>query len=515
MALTLRTKAKAKVPSTPIPTSTSGKEGGLTKTKIISELTRSPHGDLDKYLPVGLEAARTEPEFFAHLIAWNEVKGQVRDAKLALPVCQLSMLNAVAAPEGTAEHTLIDNALAHLAKQSPRDLVRALKFAKGKVSHSRVAKVAKRYVHEREKHQEWWDRTVLAHRRSMRGLYKYLRIKPSPRANAILFEGVRPAGSVFEALYLLSRVSPSGAADLILEHNLPFLSIKGALNGKVTGDLGLALVESMSPTQLVTNTKMLEDMGMSTDPAMRAAYEVKLREVAKSSKATLKTTRAAGKVSEKTGEKLKAVQEKQLDAMAVKGNWLVLADKSGSMSLAIETARQVAAILSRVVDGEVHLVFFDTAPRYINATKRDYDWISKQTELITARGGTSIGCGLHYALVNGLEVDGIAVISDANENSVPFFAPTYANYMLETGRQPPVYLYRVGQKSGAYYADTDLADSMRRDGHDMQEFDLRGGVDYASLPNIVLTMRTNRYSLVDEVYNQPLLTLDQVFSRTA
>jgi hypothetical protein len=46
---------------------------------------------------------------------------------------------------------------------------------------------------------------------------------------------------------------------------------------------------------------------------------------------------------------------------------------------------------------------------------------------------------------------------------------------------------------------------------DMQVFDLRGGIDYYSLPNLVATMRTNRYSLIDEVMAVPLLTLDKVF----
>jgi hypothetical protein len=38
-------------------------------------------------------------------------------------------------------------------------------------------------------------------------------------------------------------------------------------------------------------------------------------------------------------------------------------------------------------------------------------------------------------------------------------------------------------------------------------------IDYYSLPNIIPTMKTTRYSLVDEIMGTPLLTLKQVFNQ--
>lgn len=500
------------------PVTTQGpSEAGLSKLKAITELTRAPHGNLDEYLPVGTQAAREDPEWYAHLIAWNEKKGQVRDSKLALPVIQLADLKG---QSGVPWHTTLrENALAHLALQSPRDLLRALKWAKegAKVGHHTLARMVKRYIHEREKKVGWWDRTVLTHRKSMLSLYRYFRIKPSTRANDILFKGARPEGSPFEALATLSSMTSNDAAAAIVNHRLPFLSVMGALGGKITGDLGLAIIERMSPNELVTNSKLLERAGLSTNPAMRAAYEAKLAKPATKSslKASLKTTRAAGVVGGKLGEKLKAQQERVLDTMAVKGNWAVLADKSASMQLAIEIARQVTGILARVADGETHLVFMDTTARYLNATKREYDWVNQQTSMVQAQGGTSLGVGLAYLLERGItEIDGIVVVSDAQENNPPAFAHMYTRLCGMIGKQPPVYLYRVEPGSRSY-ADVDLAQSMKTMGHELQEFDLRGmKVDYTSLPNLVLTMRANRYSLIDEVYGVPLLTLDDVFAVT-
>jgi hypothetical protein len=44
----------------------------------------------------------------------------------------------------------------------------------------------------------------------------------------------------------------------------------------------------------------------------------------------------------------------------------------------------------------------------------------------------------------------------------------------------------------------------------MQTFDIRGGVDYYSLPNLASTMRTKTYGLVDEIMATPLLSLNDV-----
>lgn len=486
-------------------------EAGLTKNRIIAELTRSPHGDLDQYLPVGLQAAREDAEFFAHLIAWNDVNGQVRDAKVALPVVQLATMRAEYLSNGQREFK--ENALAHLARLDPRNLVRASKFAKGKTGAHGIADVVKRYLREREKRWAWWERTALAHRRSMRELYKFFRVKPSTKANQVLFLKQYPADSLFGVLQLVGRAVVAGrhseAAELIVAGKLPYLAVLGVLGGKPDPAVGMALIERMSPTDLVTNTKMLERLGVQTNAAMRAAYEAKLAQVAKSKKNTLKAAKAADVVGGKLGEKLRGAQEKAIDNLGqVKGRWLVLGDKSGSMQQAIETSRVVAATLARVAE-EVHLVFFDTSPRYIDATDKDYDKLLKETAAITANGGTSIGCGLAYIRERAIEIDGIAIVSDGAENNAPLFAREYDTYAAQFGKQVPVYLYRCrGEQSWM----GDLADTMKKAGHDMHEFDLRGGVDAYSLPNLIATMRSNRYSLVDEIMQTPLITLDSVFA---
>jgi hypothetical protein len=105
---------------------------------------------------------------------------------------------------------------------------------------------------------------------------------------------------------------------------------------------------------------------------------------------------------------------------------------------------------------------------------------------------------------SGVEVDGIAIVSDGGENNPPYFPQVYKVYTERIGKEVPVYLYHCDGERNV------LSLTMQQSGLDMQVFDLTGGVDYYSLPNLIQTMRTNRYSLVDEIMSTKLLKLADV-----
>ena len=202
---------------------------------------------------------------------------------------------------------------------------------------------------------------------------------------------------------------------------------------------------------------------------------------------------------------MRGLQDKQIASIGgPSGSWLVLADKSGSMSSAIEVARHVSATLAKFVTGKVYLVFFDTSPMTVDVTGLSLDQIQKATRHIRADGGTSIGVGLNRMLTEKVEVDGIAIVSDGGENQSPYFADVFKKYTEFVGKSIPVYFYDVHGKSG-------WKESINRAGIEMQTFDISGGkIDYYSVVNTVSTLRSNQYSLVDEILATPLLTLNSV-----
>jgi hypothetical protein len=313
---------------------------------------------------------------------------------------------------------------------------------------------------------------------------------------------------VFEAVANLRNMSPTEAAGTIMKYHIPFLIASGALGAKAKEpELVQALIGHMSATELVTNTKMLEKLGVKTNPALRAVFEQALAKASTSKKNTLKMTQAVEAVQDEAlKDKLRAVQKKQIAAAGgPDGDWLVLVDRSPSMEASIEYGKHVAAALTQFVKGKVYLVFFDNTPMTVDVTGLSLDQVLAATRHIRTGSATSIGVGLNRMLTEKIQIDGIAIVSDGEENTAPRFTDVYQKYSKFADKDVPVYFYHC--KGGG----DNLTRSCNAAGIEMQTFDLRDGkTDYYSIPNLVQTMRSNQYSLVDEIMATPLLSLSEV-----
>lgn len=506
---------------------------GLTKNLIITELTRSPHGDYREYIPVCSQAAVSDPEFFAHFISYAAKKSQIRDSQIAFPLIGLSVASF-------SDPEFLENSLAHLAKLSPRELYSAYRFSEGYIRNKDVPKVVKgqklekrkagdrwtsvlrpgilgkvqrngmfrrliaRYLRAREADQAWLEKTIEHFRRNMADLYFAAHITPSVEAKAILYDRLRPCGSSLEAIAELGRMGPMEAASAMVEHKLPFLTVSTTLGQKARDpNVLMALIGHMSSTEVQTNLKLLEKLGVKDHPQTRAALEEALEKLAKSSKTVLKTGVAASAVKdEKLRAKVQEVAQRQIQRVSVEGNWAILADRSSSMRAAIEASIAVSSTLAGMVKGRVHLVFFNTCPTYYDVTGKSLEEIKHMTRHVTADGNTSIGCAMQYA--SKFDLDGISIVSDGGENVVPMFVDTYRAYCVATKSQPVVYFYRLP-------GDPDrLGASMTANSIQYEEFRIQSSMDYYSIPNLVSTMRVNRYSLSDEIMESRLITVDSV-----
>lgn len=466
-------------------------EQGLTRNQIISQLIKSPHGNLKSYIPVGVQAAKEDPEFFGRMIAWN-LNGQVRDSQVALPVLALT------APG--LDPVLKANAQGALLRLSPRELLRAAKFCREqKAPFTPVKQAIVKSLRDIENPKQF-PRVAIQHRDVLKEMYRWLRIKPADIADKMLFKGEKIGAS--REFGRLRDMLPLEAAGIIATKKLPAIQVMGAMKEKARDPVIVqALLGVMTPNQVVNFTKTLERWGLKDHPETRAAYEKALARVANSSRATLKTTVAAQAVGGTLGEKLLGVQEKQLAKLGgVDGDWLVLADRSSSMTSAIEVAQQVASFLARMVTGKVHLVFFNSSPTYYDVSGKTLDEITAMTRTVYAMGSTSCGVGLDYARLNKFDLDGIAIVTDGGDNTVPHFHLAYPSLCKALGKELPAYVYLVNGDPPVMLDRAKCADI------DLQVFDLRAGVDYYAIPGLVGTMRTNKYSLADEIMATPLLT---------
>lgn len=489
----------------------------FNKQTMINELVKSKHGSLEEYVPVTLEATQKEPEFLQHLMTWNLVKGQIRDSKIALPVISL---------RGEAEAEFAENAVSNLVTLDPRSLVKAYRFnkkltASGKhiVKYRSLLETGiKKYIEVREADRKWWVRTVVQHRESMKELYAVSHFKPSSFAQKILFERDYPKNSIFYAIRELKNMSAKEAAGEVLNFKIPFQIAIGALGRKkeeFTKDPAfiLALMEGMSGSQLINSTKFLVSLGMENSPVLKSEYNKALERAKKDKKlSTLKAGKAieameeSGIYSEELKKKLSAVQEQKITDQGIEGDWLVLGDCSGSMRQAINLSIEIASYISRAVKGKVYLIFFNATPRLFDATGKTLEELKKETRHVVASGATSIGCGVKYLMDRDIVVNGIAIVSDGGDNAGPLFHLAYSDYINKMDIEPTVYFYRVSGDGDA------LSHNCKQSNIFLEVFDMNK-VDYYSLPNIVSMMKTTRYSLIDEIMNTPLLTLEKVFAK--
>jgi len=331
-------------------------------------------------------------------------------------------------------------------------------------------------------------------------------------AQAILFDREKPAGTPFEAVARLKTMSPEEAAGTILNHKIPFLVATGALGGiKGKTDIILALIERMSGNEVIGNTVTLEKWGVFESPILKAAYDAAVERAKKDKKvSTLKAGKAIEKAGKKATPKMKALQEEKLSQLGgIDGDWLVLGDRSGSMSLTIEMARFTASLIAQQVKGKVYLIFFNTEPQRYDVTGLTFEQIKTMTARVTATGGTAIGCGVDLIRELGIVVNGIVICSDGGDNTRPLFHEAYRKYAEQMGIEPTVYHFWVPGESNVltrYCATGNIPAQM---------FDMSKDMDYYSLPNIIPTLRSNRYTLYDEIMGIPLLTISQALERTA
>lgn len=493
-----------------------GEQVTLTKQQIIAELLRSPHGTLAAYLPVGSQAAVLEPAFLSHSIAWNHRHGSIRDARLALPALTLLC--------PTFPEELVENSLAHLALLTPRQLagysvhhqpdrkgvwpfLKAQHLSKRRLRTFR--EMARDYLRAREACWPWWERTALAFRVPLRGLYNIARFKPCPEAQRILFENRYAPGTVFAGISLLPQMDAEAVAGFLREEQIPFLVAQGVLGTRIIEPPILAaVIDGMTPGQLVTNRKALEKWSASLVGATRGAITAAVERAQTMRGNVLKTTvaREAMDAEETTLiAELDTLQEAQLDAApGIEGNWLIAGDKSGSMVKAIEVAALLAGYMARKVTGQVCLCFFDTEPIYYDVTGKSYADIQRMIQGIRGEGGTHIGASLLGAKERGFVADGIAIVSDGGDNSGYDFPRDYAVYTHWAGKEPPVYLYRVQGN------DPDvLSVPCARAALPFQRFDIPQGIDHYALEGLAQTMRSNRYSLIQSIMDTPLLSLQQ------
>jgi hypothetical protein len=469
-----------------------------TRLNILNTLLTTPHRNLDQVYPVHAGMVKQDPLFYGHLAAWYNDSGDIRDHKECF-VINLCLSDF----EGHR-----DVGLAMLREMPPYQVARVIDFVSGR-KDSKTKKVAKgaqpqtvvenhglfkavprsmkteveRYLKEREADNEWFDSSVVVARKYIKRLYALIHVKPSDRAQKILFDEMPPEDSkLFAVKELAKAATPADQAKVIMEHRIPY-RIASTVVSAMTPTVILALVDVMSSQELISNLSSLKKRGAFDNPDLKALIEKKL-EKAKTDKrvAAMKTTEAvkvAG-LDESTTQKLMEVADTQVKKKGrINRSTALLFDKSGSMNQAIELGKQIGSMISAIMEDGTNLYCyaFDTMAYPIKAQGNTLaDW-EKALRGINAGGGTSCGVALEYMIRNNQNVENIILITDEGENSSPLFVPTLQRYIQKVGGQPSVCIVKT---QGAVET---IERAMQGAGLQCDAYQFTG--DYYSLPNLI------------------------------
>jgi hypothetical protein len=358
-----------------------------------------------------------------------------------------------------------------------------------------------RYLAEREANPEWFDSTAMVARKALKRLYTVLHIKPGERAQKILFEEKPPEDSRVGVLKKIVHMQdPAEQAKAIQSARIPFrvaLSVVGERSPRVLQ----ALIERMSPQEVINNLKLLQRHGAFADPELKLMIDLKLEE-AKTSKrvSTFKaeTAMQAVDVGDDIRQKLEEVADEQIKAKGrIRRKTALLVDKSGSMDIAIDLGKRIAAMISAVCEQELYVYAFDTMAYPIEAKARDWASWKKAFEGINAGGETSVGVPLELMRRRKQAVEQIIIVTDEEEYNPPFFVESLLKYRQALGVDPAICFVKVPDST------TKLEDQCKRAGIVAGVFDFKG--DYYSLPNLVALLEPpSELDLLLEIMDHPL-----------
>lgn len=481
---------------------------------ILNTLLTTPHRDLPAIYPIHQRMLTDDPRFYAQLAAWYVDTGEVRDHK-EMFIINLCLSNF----EG---HRNVG--LAMMRELPPYQAERVESFIQGKMVTEKVARPAVvaqvrgrgrrpvaaapaqpapapkkvkwglfrnlpnsmktemlRYLREREADTEWLDTVCVGARKFMKRLYALNNIKPCERAQAILFDDKPPADSkAFLIKTLVKATDPTEQAKCIVENKIPY-RIASTVIESMTPPVIAALVEVMTPQELLNNIGSLQKRGAFDNPDLKTLIEEKI-EKAKTSKrvAALKSMEAvkATNVSADIKEKLANVADTQIKSKGrITRSTALFVDKSGSQAQTIELGKRIAALISTVAEAPLYVYACDTIAYPIVAQGSDLAAWEKAFQGIRASGWTSCGIGLQYMLSKKQSVEQILLVTDEAENTAPKFFDVYEQYCRTLNVAPGICIVKTPN------ANSQLEDEARKKGIQVDAWQFAG--DYYSLPNLV------------------------------
>jgi hypothetical protein len=247
---------------------------------------------------------------------------------------------------------------------------------------------------------------------------------------------------------IASASTPAEQARAIAQYKIPY-RVASSLVHDMTPMVLAALIDVMTPQEVINNIGSLKRRGAFDNPDIKALIDEKLKAAKKDKRVSAYKAKVAVEAAGATGdlaESLDKITESQVKAAgAITRPTALLIDKSGSMNVAIEVGRQLGAMISTICEADLFVYAFDTVAYPITPKGTSLaDW-ERALLGINAGGATSCGIAFSRMAAERRLVEQIVMVTDEGENSAPSFFNAYEHYAQEMGVRPAVILVRVGR----------------------------------------------------------------------
>lgn len=390
------------------------------------------------------------------------------------------------------------------------------------------------YLRFRElpENQGMLEGALLRGRKAIRELYARTHTVPggneSSWVNQYLFHGKTVEGTRLHALHLLAiSTDPTEQAKIIIDNKIPYPIVVSMVKN-ITPSVLVAMIEVMSPQELMSNVGMLTKRGATNHPEVKALIESKLQSIKTAKKArvdALKGAFAAKSVEnldEEVASILTSITDSQLKqhGNAIKARTAILIDKSGSMEDAIELGKELASVIAQSCEKieNLKVFLFDTTPTEVQWQASDGDITTKSAwdrklRMFRANGGTDPAQVIRALTLSKTAIDQILIITDEGENTQGKFARQLKDYEKTMGFLPPVVIVRVGKETGRGYPDgvsDRIEKSCKSEGIEVDVFRCEK-IDQVAIPNVLqLLSRKSVFELVQDILAVPLPVKDDL-----
>lgn len=305
----------------------------------------------------------------------------------------------------------------------------------------------KKYIKDLESNEEKFDSNLIYNKNKLRSVYSSLHIKPSERADNILFKNIVPENSLAQGIKILRTSFSSDTIYSIIEkYKIP--AISAVENIKFFSyRLAEKIIANISPEELAACYPILKQKGVTKNEDLLFSIIEKIKHIPQkqTNKPIRRILRKPSKNINELYEKMqKILKNMRKQNLKITKSVALFIDKSGSMYDYIDIGKAFIYLLGNLANKDNFFIYlFDRSAKELKPYENK-KWMDEFESLEGNEGGSCISNALEQMIQKNQTAELICIISDGNENLYPSYVTTYKQYVKSMKISPHTLLIKTG-----------------------------------------------------------------------